>query len=465
MLGSMLNFSVRPFHFSNPALICQAAVALGVPVLAALAPIWNGTRITVREAISSYGLATHSSNPNRQGLSRIDRLAEKAAFFSRPVLLSLRNTFGRKARLALTLITLTLGGAIFISVFNLWAAFRGSINEVQQYYLANVTVDFNRPYSLSKITPLIETMPNVTGVEGWDSAMGSLLSADVEKDLEIIINAQPNGSKLVQPAITSGRWLLPTDENAIVIGNHVLNERPDLKTGDSVVIKINEKETSWVIVGTFRIVGNFNPAPVYVNYAYLDRLINLQGKVSSLRIITAPQDSATEARAASLLETVFKKNNIQIANIRQGEAWREQQVTSYDVMIYFLLVMAILIALVGGLGLMGTMSMNVMERSREIGVLRAVGASNGSIFQMVLVEVLLIGWISWILGFFLSIPVTYLLDMGVGLAVFRQPMGFQFGLDGVLIWLVGMLVIAGLAGALPAWNAMRLTIREVLAYV
>ena len=82
-------------------------------LLAALAPVLSGARITVREAISGYGLGK-----GRFGKGRIDRLIERVRFLSRPMLLSLRNTFRRKGRLALTLTTLTLSGLIFVAVFS-----------------------------------------------------------------------------------------------------------------------------------------------------------------------------------------------------------------------------------------------------------------------------------------------------------------------------------------------------------
>jgi putative ABC transport system permease protein len=110
------------------------------------------------------------------------------------------------------------------------------------------------------------------------------------------------------------------------------------------------------------------------------------------------------------------------------------------------------------------MSMNVLERSREIGVLRAVGASNAAVLRLVIVEGMIIGLISWILAFLLSIPITLVLNAGVGAAILTTPLDFTFGLNGLVLWLGVVTVIAALASALPALNAMRLTVREVLAY-
>ena len=60
----------------------------------------------------------------------------------RPIRISLRNTFRRKTRLALTLFTLVLGGAVFIGVYNLWASFDKSMEEIQGYFLADINISF-----------------------------------------------------------------------------------------------------------------------------------------------------------------------------------------------------------------------------------------------------------------------------------------------------------------------------------
>jgi len=130
----------------------------------------------------------------------------------------------------------------------------------------------------------------------------------------------------------------------------------------------------------------------------------------------------------------------------------------------FLLIMALLTATVGSMGLAGTMGMNVLERTREIGIMRAVGATNRVIIQTVVVEGMTIGSISWVLAVLLSIPFTVLLSTIVSLAVFETPIDLVFTPTGYIIWLVLALVLAAIASVLPARNAARLTIREVLAY-
>jgi len=114
--------------------------------------------------------------------------------------------------------------------------------------------------------------------------------------------------------------------------------------------------------------------------------------------------------------------------------------------------------------LMGTMSLNVLERTREIGVMRAIGASDGAVRQVFMVEGILIGMLSWLLGAGLALPLSKLLSDAVGMAFTKAPLSYIFSTNGVLLWLVVVVILASLASFLPARSASRLTVREVLAY-
>ena len=123
-----------------------------------------------------------------------------------------------------------------------------------------------------------------------------------------------------------------------------------------------------------------------------------------------------------------------------------------------------LTASVGSMGLAGTMGMNVLERTREIGIMRSIGAVDAEIMRTVIVEGVVIGSISWVLGAILSAPFTYVLSTIVSVAVFDSPVEVHFTPIGFFIWLVVVLVLSAVASVLPARNAAQLTIREVLAY-
>jgi len=164
------------------------------------------------------------------------------------------------------------------------------------------------------------------------------------------------------------------------------------------------------------------------------------------------------------LDKYFRDLGYKVRIAQAGRASLDSAVESLDILVVFLLIMAVLTAIVGSMGLTGTMGMNVLERTREIGIMRAIGADDRAVMRTVIAEGIVIGTISFALAVILSIPVTYLLLNIVSLAVFQSPISTVFTITGYAIWLALVLILSTLASILPARNAARLTIREVLAY-
>ena len=470
MLSDFLNFDLRAFRVTPNALLAQVIAALVVPVIAALVPVLSGTRISIRRALSDYGISEQKRKLRRGG----SRSAPKGLPGPRPsalhaspaMALSLRNAFRRKGRLIMTLFVLTLGGAIFIAVFNLQVTFDHTLDEFQVYYLADVKLSFNQPYSMGTLEQEIQGIPGIEYVEGWGWFNARTQMADPNQAIDVGLTAIPANTRLSPLQLTNGRWLTPDDQNALVVvtDGGVAREHPELAAGREIVLRVNDQDISWQIVGLHVVAGNLNPPILYVNAAYLSQQLGTADQVNELRIATTASNLATQKQVARAVEARFKQAGIPVAQLILGEEWRKGQAATLDVFVYFLLVMAVMIAVVGGLGLTGTMSMNVLERTREIGVLRAIGASNGAVMRVVLVEGLLVGLISWAMAVPLSFPVTLALDTGVGVAMFQSPLNFAFGWNGLVFWLAGVLALAVLASLLPAARAVRLTVRDVLAY-
>jgi len=457
VFAGLLNFD--PLGGGIPPHVLELEVTAGllIPLLAALWPVFAGTRVTVREAISGYGLGK-----GRYGRSRVDRLMGRIRFLSRPLLLSLRNTFRRKGRLVLTLSTLVLGGAMMIGVLSVRASLLKTLDDFFLTYNYDIGVFMARPTRVVAIENVARQVPGVAGVESWGQASGPRVLADGTKTPGITITGLPKNTKLFQPDIMAGRWLLPEDENAVVIAADLLKTESDLKLGDDLLLDINGRETSWRIVGIAKVL--FLGRQVYTDYDYMSRVTNSVGRSSTVQVVTQQHDAAFQAQVAKDLRERFKQASLQVSGTQTIGELRESIEFRFNIIVVMLLVMAVLLAFVGGLGLMGTMSINVLERTREIGVMRAIGASNGAILQIVLVEGLTIGVVSWLIGFVLALPFSMLLSNVVGQAFVRSDLNFTFSLSGALLWLGVVTALAALASFLPAWNASRVTVRDVLAY-
>jgi len=455
---ALFNFNIATVVPSPSVLAQQIAAGLLIPLLAALVPIFSGTRVTVREALGGHGLGK-----GRFGRSRIDRMLERVHFLSRPMLLSLRNTFRRKGRLALTLTTLTLAGLIFMAVISQRASLKTTISEIFNQINTDVFINLSKPYR-TNVLDQVAAVPGVTDVEYWSSYSGRALAADdSESSAGYGISSVPADGDSLHVLMDEGRWLLPEDEGAAVITSAYTTDYPDTKVGDSVRLKVNGKELELMVVGISR--APFPLAALYVNLPTFSRQMGDAGRATEIKLITDVRDSATQDRVAAQAEQLLKAQGVEVAVTRTLTVTEAQSNIGIDMVILFLLLMAVLLAAVGGLGLMGTMSINVLERTREIGVMRAIGAGNGAIQRIVIAEGLLIGLISWALGAVLAFPVSYLMNKGLeGVFQAEDSFTFVFSLLGVAMWLAIVLVLATVASFLPAWNASRVTVRDVLAY-
>ena len=160
----------------------------------------------------------------------------------------------------------------------------------------------------------------------------------------------------------------------------------------------------------------------------------------------------------------MKKIGLRVNFLQTTQELKDMILAQFNVLVTFLLIMAALLGIVGALGLAGTMSINVVERTREIGVMRAVGAGNRDILQLVMVEGVMIGCLSWAMGLVLSVPVSKFMSDQVGILFIQAPLTFRFSLFGALLWLTVILVMSALATWWPARNASKISVRESLTY-
>jgi putative ABC transport system permease protein len=461
MLASLIKVTVpqsSPLPLVPLAVGLQTVIALGVPLVAGLFPIVRGSRVTVQEAIS--GSAVDRDIMNK---SWFDRRLEGIRWLSGPLLISLRNTFRNKGRLFLTLFTLALGGSVFIAVFNVQIALDQKVEDIAHYFNADVNLEFEKNYRIAEVRQIVKNLPGVVQVEGWGTARADVLDIDGEIIDTTIIIAPPAGSNLVEPTLLEGRWLLPGDQKAITINEAFWSDYPNLHVGDSLRLKIDGNEDDWLIVGVFQYTG-IQQLFAYTNYEPLTMLTNEPGQAATYRIVTEEHSLAYQEQMSNQIEAIFQERGYQIRQAESGGELADSVNDVLGILIILLLILAMLTAAVGSIGLAGTLSMNVLERTREIGILRAIGGYDLVVIKQVMAEGLFIGLISFILACLLSFPISNVLSEQISQALFNSPANFTFSLTGFFYWGIVVLVLSSLASIIPAHNASRMTIREVLAY-
>ena len=457
LMAYLLDFNLPEFRVSPPVLLFEAALAILVPLGAGLIPILSGCGVTVREAITSYGVSA-----SEFGRSWLDRFVKGLTGLPAPIALSVRNTFRNKGRLILTLFTLALAGAAFVAVMNVRTSLKRTVDDVFQYLACDFQVGLNQNYRLSLLEPLATSVPGVARVEGWGGAGGYRIRPDGSDGTDIGIAAPPADSKMVNPTLVAGRWLAPGDENALVVSANFLREEPDLKVGDELVLEISGDETTWQIVGVMR--WAMPQAVGYTNYEYLAPRFGTPGRVSSLYVATDRHDAASRVQIAKALEARLAEAGLDVSYVQTVDQMRSSAGTLFSIVTDLLMSMAVLLAIVGGIGLAGTMSLNVLERIREVGILRAIGAGNGAVLQVVIVEGVLIGVLSWGVGVLLAYPLGKAIGQIVGKVTMNITLTYIVSMTGVLLWLGLVIVISAVASYSPARQAANLSVRQVLAY-
>ena len=433
----------------------EILAALIAPLIAALLPILGGTRTTVREAVSDYGVGTKT----RRGW--FDKMIAHVRGLPRPTLLSLRNTFRRKGRLALTLTTLTLAGAIFIAVVNVRGSLMQELDNQLKIFNFDVQVALDNAYPISRLERESARVEGITRAEGWAFASAQIERGDGSLGSNFTIFGPPSDTPFIEPTMAAGRWLQPEDQNAIVLGSEIIRDEPDVQVGDEIWLKMGDQKRKWEVVGIVSLVG----LPyAYANFDYLSRVQGAPGQAYALFLGTEDKTAKGQQAAADNLEERFKRSGIGVAQLLTQQTLIGANVNQFNFLIGFMLVMAVMLAVVGGLGLAGTMSLNVLERTREIGVMRAIGASNGSVRSVVLVEGVLIGLISWVIAQVVAIPASIGFAAAIGYAFFERPLPSTFSTLGSVAWLFIVLGIAAIASLLPARRAARISVRESLAY-
>jgi putative ABC transport system permease protein len=359
-------------------------------------------------------------------------------------------------------LALTLGSAIFIAVLSVYAGMMTTLNEALDYYGFDLMVSFSRPYRIEQIETELRDVPGIVSAENWGFTSTRIVNDDGSETNTIIFVAPPPDTKLINPVVLAGRWLLPEDNQAVVINTEVLREAPDVRVGDNITLNIRGTSRTWHVVGIVRSV--MTGPMMYTNYPYFSQINGRYGLASSIYLATEKHDLAYQEEMAKTLESHFERVGINVASTNNVSELRATAINQFNVIFMFLFMMAILLTIVGAFGLAGTMSLNVLERTREIGIMRAIGASNGAVMQIVIVEGILMGLISWFFGSILAYPLGILLSKIMGQGFLGSPITYTYSIAGAMLWLFVVVVLGFIASLLPAQKATRVPVRDVLAY-
>ena len=465
-LSVLLNIDLTDSSIPNWVPLLQISTVIIIPLLAAALPVIRGSRLSVRKAMDNYGV----SSKNQGSTSWSSRLGQ-GLFLGETFTLSLRNVFRQRSRLIMTLGLLAAGGAMFMTALNVSEAWDTNLKRIYTQRLYDLDIKLTNPIQADTLLANVKHMTGVTIVEGW-SYSSTFFGKDAPNKIthtypdkghgSFTMQALPVPTKLLNPTVLKGIWLRDHDANEVVLNQSARALSPGISIGDSVSLSVNGTLAQWNVIGFTEDVGS--PATAYVSFAAFTKYTTTPGRVNMLRIAFADRSKTYVSKKTRAVETLLDNEHISVS--ASVPVWLLQNAIAAHmrILVNSLLAMAILMAIVGTLGLMSTMSMNVMERTREIGVMRAIGATPEKIRNLIVWEGLTIGALSILAAFILSLFLSTYLGHLIGNLAFRTPLTLTISWLAFAIW-VGIVVIGSyMATIYPARRANRITTREALAY-
>jgi putative ABC transport system permease protein len=211
-------------------------------------------------------------------------------------------------------------------------------------------------------------------------------------------------------------------------------------------------------------VGGYASDTIYAPQEMLFKIAKKYNQASLVEIRTTSHDKAFTTALTKDLKDTFEGHNLKVSSSQTQADLRATNEWQFSIVTSMLLSLSIIVAVVGAISLMGVLSIGVIERTKEIGVLRAIGARSRTILSIFVMEGILQGLLSWLIAVPISILVSPTAANAMGHAMFGATLDYQYNWPAVVVWLGIILVISVLASILPARSATHISVRDSLAY-
>jgi putative ABC transport system permease protein len=474
-LSPMMNFTISSYHTPLWIIVTQLCLGLGIPLFTAYLPINKASKMTIRETFIEY-----NSKLDNFGNSLFERFILMLNFVSHPVRLALRNALRQKGRFILTTGVLMFAAALLMATFNIASTMNNVVKVERESKAWGVAVKFQQKLSQQKLQSLIAGIPNILASEAFnrlsaaiienDPAQRNPLPANKAEQHKVLVTLTDlkADSNMLSPPIISGRWL-SSDKSAtlndIVVSQMVIKHLPYLKLGSIIDVEIAGKKVAFNIVGVVRKIGT---ASIYTRNA-VDNLLNNSLKekqtIHNGLFITAKDNSQAalkQLNKAVNLAAEDQKIKISYSN----SAWDGADIVEdhFEIIFSLMLLLSVIIIFIASNGIILTMTTNIIERTRETGILKAIGASNGDLTKMVLTEALLIALLAWLLACIVTLPLSYGVAYWLGLLIIQTPFSLSLDLMIFLYTLPVMMLVTAVASLMPVSYIIKSPVREALLY-
>jgi putative ABC transport system permease protein len=458
LLSPMMNFTISSYAVPLWIYLVLLCVGLGIPLLAAAIPIWQASRAPIRESLVEYGI-----QQEQFGTGLLDRLLS-LPLFSRPFRLTLRNTIRKKVRLLLTIMVLAIGVALFMAAFNLKATLQSQVEDERHAKGWDIALYFNQSYPMTDLhrakQNLISAMPEVQRIEPFKLLQSTVLNAQEENALSLPVMILAPESKMIKFPLIQGRWL-GAQEDDIVVNQAVLEKLPWLRVGKTITLNLDGINRTYRICGALKMLGS--------QMAFLQKskpaTAPVQSNTANAFFINSANSERQFLRELKFrIDDQLQRQGYEIPRITTSWEGLKSVEDHFEIIFNLTMILTVIIIIIGCNGIILTMTTNIMERTREIGVIKAIGSSRYTLFSMIFAEGLIIGLLSWMVGVILTFPLSAYIGYTLGSILINVPLPLVLEPHAFFTSLLSVLIVTSLACFIPAYRTATKPIYEVLLY-
>ncbi len=454
-VASKLNFDILTTSLPHHLYFLLAAAGLLMPILFSLPALLKGVRVSVYEALSDYGIPQDGAGNKKRAVARLP--------LPTVMLLALRNTMRRKKRLAVTVLTMALGVAIFSSGFNVRQSLWNLLSDVRDGMRHDVQVVLRKQVPKDLALAPFRGLDNVSRIETWNGGKGELQSGIVSAEGGVGIVALPYNSGLSRLKVEKGRWLQGSEEPEVVLNQQAVEIYGNPELGRLVTITLAGKQRAFRLAG---VVWELDKAKIYMDRDLYDSIANPDHLVNSLMFVAKDKGYDRVMALKRNIEKAVAPTGLDVLYV-MSQAERVKVIYDHlNIILTAIVFLALTVLVVSALGMASATGINIMERTREVGVLRAIGATPEMIYRLFVAEGMIVSAASVFLGLLLAWPLSLAASPFFGSLMLGNGalLRFAFSAGGFWITLVTTALFGWTASRIPARRAIKVSTREALTY-